>query len=93
MDKYLEKKLCSADLRLQRMVESVTKRPCHFKRGDGGYFFAADYAEVNDPQTILALWDAIEGYLGERLQTIADHPEHHALYVEVKYFEEKSSQK
>jgi len=85
MDSYLESKLCSADLRLKRMVESVTKREIDFKRGDGGYFFTAGYSQIDTPEQILALWDAIEGYLGDRLEKIQDCPDGKSIYVKVKY--------
>ena len=82
-------KLTPFDTELAIMVESLTGKPCELKNGDNGYFFEADYENHNDPNFILAMWDAIEGRTGERLLEIKDDADRHALFVRVKFSEQK----
>lgn len=86
---YWRTKLTPFDTELAIMVESLTGKPCELKNGDNGYFFEADYENHNDPNYILAMWDAIEGRTGERLLEIKDDAERHALFVRVKFSEQK----
>lgn len=74
-------RLVSWDDELFRMVESLTEKKCEPLNGGDHYFFEADYEKHNTPEFILALWDAIEGRLGERLAGIDDDPERHVLIV------------
>lgn len=78
-------KLTPFDLELCKMVASLTEKPCEPKNGGTHYFFEADYEKHNDPQYILAIWDAIEGRAGKRLISMKDDPERHALFVRVKF--------
>ncbi len=73
------------DVELFVMVESLTERRCEPGLDHDGYFFEADYELHNDPQYILAIWDAIDGRLGKRLISIKDDPERHCLFVRVKF--------
>ena len=82
---YWQIKLTAFDAELIKMVESLTGKPCEPKNGGSHYFFEADYEKHNDPQYILAIWDAIEGRTGKRLLEIKDEPERHALFVRVKF--------
>ena len=86
---YWRTKLTPFDTELAIMVESLTGKPCELKNGDIGYFFEADYENHNDPNYILAMWDAIEGRTGERLLEIKDDADRHALFVRVKFSEQK----
>ena len=86
---YWRTKLTPFDTELAIMVESLTGKPCELKNGDNGYFFEADYENHNDPNYILAMWDAIEGRTGERLLEIKDDADRHALFVRVKFSEQK----
>ena len=82
---YWLSKLTPFDTELQIMIESLTGKPCDLKNGGDHYFFEADYENHNDPNYILAMWDAIEGRTGERLLEIKDVPERHALFARVKF--------
>ena len=86
---YWRTKLTPFDTELAIMVESLTGKPCELKNGGDHYFFEADYENHNDPQYILAMWDAIEGRTGERLLEIKDDADRHALFVRVKFSEKK----
>ena len=88
-NEFWRTKLTPFDTELAIMVESLTGKPCELKNGDNGYFFEADYENHNDPNYILAMWDAIEGRTGERLLEIKDDAERHALFVRVKFSEQK----
>lgn len=78
-------KLTAFDAELVKMVESLTGKPCEPKNGGNHYFIEVDYERHNDPQYILAIWDAIEGRAGERLISMRDDPERHALIVRIKF--------
>jgi len=82
---YWKTKLRPFDAQLCRMVESMTGRECEPKNGGDHYFIEADYSEHNDPQYILALWDAIVGRAGKRLIEIEDQPDRQMLYVRIKF--------
>ena len=84
-----EQRLTPFDRELAMMVESLTEKECVLKNGGDCYFFEADYEKHNDPQYILAMWDAIEGRLGERLKEIKDDPDRHVLLIWVNFSEEK----
>lgn len=84
-----KQKLTPFDYELARMVESLTDRPCELKNGDDSYFFEADYELHNEPEFILAMWDAIEGRAGERLSEIHDNPGRHKLFVTVKFSQDE----
>ena len=86
MEQNWHNKLTAFDAELCKMVESLTGKPCEPKNGGTHYFFEADYAGNNDPQYILAIWDAIEGRTGKRLISIKDEPDRHALFVRVKFY-------
>lgn len=88
-ENYCRRKLTPFDAELIMMVESLTGKPCELKFGLDHFFFEADYENHNDPEYILAMWDAIEGRTGERLLEIKDKAEHHALLVRVKFSEQK----
>ena len=83
--KYWKTKLTPFDSELAMMVESLTGMPCELKNGGDHYFFEADYSKHNDPQYILAIWDAIEGRVGKRLISIEDHPERTRIFVRVEF--------
>lgn len=82
---FWKEKLTPFDAQLVRMVESLTGRPCEPKNGGNHFFFEVDYERHNDPQYILAIWDAIEGRAGERLISIKDDADRHALMVRIKF--------
>lgn len=88
-NEFWRTKLTPFDTELAIMVESLTGKPCELKNGDNEYFFEADYENHNDPNYILAMWDAIEGRTGDRLLEIKDDAERHALFVRVKFSEQK----
>ena len=88
-NEFWRTKLTPFDTELAIMVESLTGKPCELKPGGDHYFFEADYENHNDPQYILAMWDAIEGRTGERLLEIKDDADRHALFVRVKFSEQK----
>ena len=80
-----QRKLTAFDAQLCNMVESLTEKPCEPKNGGTHYFFEANYEKHNDPQYILAIWDAIGGRTGDRLISIKDDPERQVLFVRVKF--------
>lgn len=84
-----QRKLTPFDAALCRMVESVTGHECEPTDAGESYIIEASYEEKNDPQIILAIWDAIEGRAGNRLVKIADCPERQCLQVEIKYYSER----
>ncbi len=87
---FWERALTPFDTELFIMVESLTGKPCKPRySGGNAYFFEADYENHNEPNYILAMWDAIEGRTGERLLEIKDDAERHALFVRVKFSEQK----
>lgn len=88
-NEFWRTKLTPFDTELAIMVESLTGKPCELKNGGDHYFFEADYENHNDPNYILAMWDAIEGRTGERLLEIKDDPDRHTLFVRVKFSEQK----
>lgn len=88
MKDYWKNKLTPWDSELLLMVESITEKPCEAKNGGDGYFFEADYEKHNDPQYILALWDAIEGRAGKRLIEINDNPDRHCIIAHIAFSEE-----
>ena len=71
---YWKTKLNAFDAQLCNMVESLTGVECEPKNGGDHYFIEPSYKSHNDPQFILALWDAIEGRAGNRLMEIHDDP-------------------
>lgn len=79
-------KLTPFDAELCKMIESLTGEPCEPKNGGTHFFFEANYQKHNDPQYILAVWDAIEGRTGQRLISIKDDPDRQALFVRVKFY-------
>ena len=79
-------KLTAFDAELVKMVESLTEKPCEPKNGDDHYFILVNYEKHNDPDYILAIWDAIEGRTGNRLLEIKDIPENNELFVKVKFY-------
>lgn len=80
-----QSKLTAFDAELVRMVESLTGKPCEPKNGGTHYYILADYEKHNNPEYILAVWDAIEGRVGKRLISIKDDADRHALIVRVKF--------
>lgn len=82
---YWKRKLTAFDLALCKMVESLTEKPCVPKNGGTHFFFEADYEKHNDPQYILAIWDAIEGRTGKRLISMKDDPDRHSIFVRVQF--------
>lgn len=85
---YWKTKLNAFDAQLCNMVESLTGVECEPKNGGDHYFIECNYRDHNDPQFILALWDAIEGRAGERLIEIHDDPERTALFVRIRFYSE-----
>lgn len=86
---YWQTKLTPYDAELALMVESLTEMPCELKNGGDHFFFEADYRKHNEPQWILAMWDAIEGRAGKRIIEIKDDPERMCLFVRVKFSEQE----
>ena len=81
-------KLTPFDAELAIMVESAFGKPCELKNGGDSYFFEADYEKHKDnPEYLLAVWDAIEGRLGDRVLEMKDDPERHAFFVRAKFSE------
>lgn len=78
-------KLTAFDAELVKMVESLTGKPCEPKNGGNHYFIEVDYEKHNDPQYILAIWDAVEGRLGNRIISMRDNAERHCFVVRVKF--------
>ena len=85
MQQYWQTKLTAFDAELCKMVESLTEKPCEPKNGGNHYFFEADYEKHNQPEYILAIWNAIEGRTGKRLISIKDDADRHALFVRVNF--------
>lgn len=85
MKDYWKTKLRPFDAQLCRMVESMTGKECEPKNGGDHYFIEADYSNNDDPQYILAIWDAIQGRAGDRLIEIHDDPDRHALMVRIAF--------
>ena len=82
---FWKTKLSAFDTALVNMVEHLTERPCEPRNGGSHYFFEADYEKHNQPEYILAIWDAIEGRAGKRLISIKDDADRHALIVRIKF--------
>lgn len=83
---YWQHKLKPFDAELCKMVESLTGEPCEPKNGGDHYFIECNYRKHNDPQYILAIWDAIEGRAGSRLIEIKDDPERTSLMVRIRFY-------
>lgn len=84
--KYWEEKLTPWDRELFMMVESLTGKPCEPKNGGDHFFFEADYENHrNEPEYLLALWDAIEGRAGKRIVGMDDDAERHVFVVTVLF--------
>ena len=82
-------KLTPFDTELAIMVESATGKPCKLKNGGTHFYFHADYEKhINDPEYLLAVYDAIEGRTGKRLISIKDDPDNHVFIVRVKFSKE-----
>lgn len=90
MQKIIEEKLNPQDRGLCLMVQSILQKEVTPKMGDDHYFFTADYSARNEPEFILALYDAICGKIGERLIKIEDDPDAQRLVVYVKFGEGKA---
>ncbi len=86
---YWKTKLVPFDAELFRMVESLTQMPCKPKNGGDHYFIEVDYSKHNEPEYISAIWDAIEGRMGERLFAIKDDAERHCILARIHFSEEK----
>ena len=87
-DDYWKRKLNAFDAQLCKMVESLTETECEPKNGGDHYFIEPSYKKHNDPQFILALWDAIAGRAGDRLLEIKDEPERQSLLVRIRFYSE-----
>lgn len=85
---YWKTKLNAFDAQLCNMVESLTGVECEPKNGGDHYFIEPSYKNHNEPQFILALWDAIEGRAGDRLMEIKDMPERQCLWVRIRFYSE-----
>lgn len=83
---YWKSKLSAFDAELCKMVESLTGKECEPKNGGNHYFFEADYEKHNDPEYICAIMDAIDGRLGQRLISIKDDADRHAILVRVRFY-------
>lgn len=81
-------KLTPFDAELCRMVESLTGIDCEPKNGGNHYFIEANYRNHNNPEYIVAMWDAIEGRCGKRLISIKDMPERTSLFVRISFYSE-----
>jgi len=89
-NKDWRERLTPFDSELFLMVESLTGCECVPKNDGDGYTFTADYEKhKKEPNWILALWDAIEGRLGDRLLDLEDNPDVHCLFVRVKFSEQE----
>ena len=74
------------DERLFVMLESLTRKPCKPKNGGDHYFIEIDYEnKIKDKEYLLAIWDAVEGFLGDRLISIEDNADRHAYMVKIKF--------
>ena len=87
MKDYWKRKLTTFDLQLCSMLGSLTGAPCEPKNGGDHYFLEADYSRDADPDRILAIWDAVEGRLGDRLMSISDDPDRRAMMIRVRFRE------
>lgn len=85
---FWKSKLTAFDAQLCKMVESLTGLECEPKNGGDHYFIECNYRDHNDPQYILAMWDAIEGRAGDRLMEIHDDPERTCLMVRIRFYSE-----
>lgn len=86
MNNYWKRQLNAFDAELCKMVESLTGEPCEPKNGGNHYFFEANYVHHrNDPQYILAIWDAIEGRLGQRLISMKDNADRSTIVVRARF--------
>ena len=85
MKDYWKSKLAPFDHGLCRMLSSLTGSACEPLYGGDCYFVDVHYGCGCDQDRILAIWDAVEGYLGERLLGIDDDPDRHALLVRVRF--------
>lgn len=84
---YWKRKLTAFDAELCKMAESLTGKPCEPKNGGDHYFIEIDYGDHNDPDYIMAMWDAVEGRVGKRLKEIHDDPERHCLWVRINFYD------
>jgi len=84
MENNWENKLTAFDAQLCKMVESLTKLPCEPKFGGDHYIIEVDYG-TSDPQFVSAVWLAIEGRAGARLQDMKDDPERHCLVARIMF--------
>lgn len=90
MNEDWKQKLSPWDAELFRMVESLTGKPCEPKNGGDHFFFEADYeAHKDNPEYLLALWDAIEGRAGKRIVGMDDDAERHVFVVTVLFSNER----
>ena len=85
---FWKSKLTAFDAQLCKMVESLTGLECEPKNGGDHYFIEPNYRDHNDPQFILALWDAIEGRAGERLMEMHDAPERKCVFARIRVYSE-----
>lgn len=85
---YWKTKLNAFDAQLCKMVESLTESQCEPKNGGDHYFIEIDYSKHNDPQYILAIWDAVEGRAGKRLISLKDDPERQCLLACISFYSE-----
>lgn len=87
---YWMQKLTPYDAELCLMVESLTGKPCEPKNGGESYLIEANYeAHKDEPEYLLALWDAIEGRAGKRLISLTDDPERTCFVVQIEFSKEK----
>lgn len=90
VNEYWKTKLTPSDAELFVMVESLLGKHCLPCSGGDHYFFEADYELHRDePEYLLAVWDAIEGRLGERCIEIKDDADRHAFLVRARFSTEK----
>lgn len=92
MKDYWKEKLTPFDYELCKMVANLTGRECEPKNGDINYFFEADYRDHDEPEYILAIWDAIVGRAGERLVDIHDDADRGRLFVRMAFADENPEQ-
>lgn len=86
MEQNWQSKLTAFDAELCKMVESLTGFECEPKNGGDHYFIKCDYSKHNEPEYILAMWDAIEGRTGDRLVGIKDYPEQTCIVAQIKFY-------
>lgn len=77
------------DAELMVMVQNLTEQECEPKNGGDHYFIEVDYSKHNEPDYIMAIWDAICGRVGNRLLEIKDDPERQELFVRIMFSDEK----